>query len=287
MFAGRGIRRRVPRFPGFSESAGRGSLWRMYTRTKALGSVLVLVALGGCNALTDQQRAMLLEGERAFRDKHYEHAAQTMSAFLGAVNNRPETARALYTRGMARALLGQRAWAYADLQRAAQEAGDPELTWQPHAALGILYFEDDNWSAAAQALAGAVERMPSVAPKDALLFRLGMCHERTGHWSAAQGPFRRIVGEFPQGTYAATAERRLQLNADHFAVQCGVFSRMENANQLLERLKQHGLRPQVRPEERKGTSCYVVLEGRYGSYQEANQALSRVRTYVPDAVLWP
>jgi septal ring-binding cell division protein DamX len=100
-------------------------------------------------------------------------------------------------------------------------------------------------------------------------------------------PFRRVVSEFPQGAYAATAERRLQLNADHFAVQCGVFAQIENANQLLARLKQHGLRPHVRPEDRRGTSCYVVLEGRYASYQEANQALSRVRTYVPDAVLWP
>jgi len=216
-----------------------------------------------------------------------EHCLGKLADFLGQVNNRPETARALYTRGMARALLGQRAWAYADLQRAALETNEPQLTWQPHAALGILYFEDDNWAAAAQAFAGAVERMPSVAPKDALLFRLGMCQERTGHWSAAQAPYRRVVSEFPQGVYAATAERRLQLNADHFAVQCGVFSRIENANQLLASLKQHGLRPQVRPEDRKGTSCYVVLEGRYASYQEANQALSRVRTYVPDAVLWP
>ena len=259
----------------------------MYTWLKLWVALVILAGLAGCNALTDQQRAMLLEGERAFRDKQYEHAAGQMSDFLSQVNNRPEAARALYTRGMARAMLGQRAWAYADLQRAAQETTDPDLTWQPHAALGILYFEDDNWEAAARALGSAVERMPSMIPKDALLFRLGVCYERTGHWSAASGPFRRIVSEFPQGAYAATAERRLQLNADHFAVQCGVFAHIENANQLVERLRKSGLRPYVRPEERKGSSCYVVLEGRYGSFAEANQSLARVRTHVADAVLWP
>jgi septal ring-binding cell division protein DamX len=259
----------------------------MNTRLKLWILLAVLVGLGGCTALTNEQRSMLLNGERAFRDRQYEHAAQTLSAFLGQVNNRPEVARALYTRGMARAMLGQRAWAYSDLQLAARQTGDPELTWQPQAALGIMYFEDDNWAAAAQSLADAVQRMPAMQPKDALLFRLGMCHERTGRWSAAQTPYRRIVSEFPGGSYAAAAQRRLQLNADHFAVQCGVFSHIDNANQLLANLKQHGLRPQVRPEDRKGTSCYVVLEGRYASYSEANQALSRVRTWVPDAVLWP
>ncbi len=229
----------------------------------------------------------LAAGEQAYRQKQYELASQHLSKFLDEVRNRPEVARALYVRGMARALAGQRAWAYADLERAARETADPQLLWQPHAVLGILYFEDDNWEAAGRAFNQAVERMPKAPPQDALLFRLGLCCERLGKWSAAQTPYRQIVTRFPRGVYAEAAERRLQLGADYFAVQCGVFTRMENANELAARLREQGLRTYVRPEPRKGAACYVVLEGRYSSYREANAALARVRGYEPQAVLWP
>jgi outer membrane protein assembly factor BamD (BamD/ComL family) len=237
--------------------------------------------------LTDRQKALLAEGERTYHDKQYEAAAQQLSTFLDEVHNRPEVARALYVRGMARALTGKRAWAYADLERAARETTDPQLLWQPSAALGTLYFEDENWDAAARAFNQAIERMPAASPQDALLFRLGLCCERTGRWSAAAAPYRRIAAQFPTGVYAEGAQRRLQLNADHFAVQCGVFSQMDNANQLVAQLRKQGLRTYVQPEQRKDGACYVVLEGRYGGYPEANQALARVRGYVPQAVLWP
>jgi len=247
----------------------------------------MLVGLAGCNALTDRQRMLLVEGEQAYRNKQYDLAAERLSTFLDEVRDRPETGRALYVRGMARALAGQRAWAYADLQRAASQPGQGQIAWQANAVLGVLYFEDENWEAALRALQTAVDGMPSMAPKDALLFRMGLCYERSGRWSAALTPYRRIVSEFPSGRYAEAAQRRLQLRADHFAIQCGVFSRTENAEQLVRKLKREGLQTYVRQEPRKETTCYVVLEGRYGSYQQANQALAKVRGYVPDAVLWP
>ena len=154
-------------------------------------------------------------------------------------------------------------------------------------ALGILYFEDEDWSAAAQLFAAATTRMPAAAPMDAVLFRTGLCYERMGRWTAALGPYRRIAGQFSSGPYGANAERRLQLRADHFAVQCGVYSRSENADQMVARLQQSGLRTSISQEQRGGTLCYVVLEGHYGTYPEALQALARVRGYVPEAVLWP
>lgn len=251
-----------------------------------LGFVL-LVGLTGCSTLTDGQRMCLADGERALREKQYSRAIERMSTFLEQVRNPPEVARAYYVRGMARALSGQRAWAYADLQRAVTETRDPQVTWQPQAMLGVLCFEDDNWDAAARAFKAAVDKMPASPPQDALLFRLGLCAERMGRWSAATSQYRLILQRFPRGVYAAAAARRTQLGADHFAVQCGVFSRSENANQLVARLRAEGLQVYSRPEPRQDGSSYVVLEGRYASYQDANQALGRVRGYVPDAVLWP
>lgn len=254
---------------------------------KLLLAIVLTVALSGCNTLTERQQMTLTQGEQAFRNKDYDGAARQLSSFLAEAKDRPEAARAFYVRGMAFALTGRRAQAYADLRQAARSSTDPQLSWQPAAALGVLFFEDEDWSTAMQLFAAATNRMPAAAPMDALLFRMGLCYERTGRWTAASAPYRRIVSQFPSGPYVANAERRLQLSADHFAVQCGVYSRSENANQQVATLQQSGLRPYINTEQRRGTPCYVVLEGRYSTYQQANQALARVRGYVPEAVLWP
>ncbi len=257
------------------------------TRICTLVLCLLGLAVGGCETLSPRQRTLLLEGERAFQAQDYRRSVEQLSAFIEQVPKRPETARAYYVRGMSRAKLGQRAMAYADLEQAARQGPQPELTWQPYAALGVLHFEDENWETAARAFRQAVERMPDVAPKDALLYRIGLCCERSGRWAAALAPYREIVARFPRGAYAEAAQRRLRLQADHFAVQCGVFSRPENAQKLVSDLKREGLQTYVRQEPRADGQYYVVLEGRYSSYSQAVAALARVRGYVEGAVLWP
>jgi tetratricopeptide (TPR) repeat protein len=259
----------------------------MSTRVKFVMALLVAAPLIGCATLSEQQRTLLVDGERAYREKQYQRATDQLSAFLGEVKQGPEVGRALYVRGMAAALVGQRPLAYSDLRRATQESSDPQLAWQPYVALGVLSFEDEDWGSALQALSTAVQRMPSAPPKDAVLFRVGLCNERLGRWGAAAGPYQRIVLDFPAGPYVENAKRRLQLQADHFAVQCGVFSRPENAGDLVNRLQQQGFRPQVKQEQRRDGTYSVVLEGRYSSYAEANHALARIRGYIPQAVLWP
>lgn len=259
----------------------------MSARSTLLPGLLLVLAAAGCESARERVRTHLAEGERAFREKNYDHAVDLLSRGLVETGAGPQAARAFYVRGMARALLGQRTQAYADLERAARDSTNPELAWQPDAVLGVLYFEDQRWAAAARALERATDRMSRVPPQDALLYRIGLCHERGGRWSAAQAPYRHIVSRFPRGVYAEAAKRRLLLKADHFAVQCGVFSRRENARRLVAQLAQDGLSPYVRREQRRGADYYVVLVGRYRVYTEALCALARIRGYLPKAVLWP
>lgn len=245
------------------------------------------VLMTGCNSLTETQRVSLMEGERAFRNKDYRQAVDRLSRFLNEGGDRPEAARARYVRGMAYALLGERPRAYADLEYAARAGSDPQLTWQPDAVLGVLLFEDERWEAASRTLRRATDRMPASAPKDALLFRVGLCYERTGRWDDALVVHRQIVSEFPRGAYLTAAERRLRLRADHFTVQCGAFTDRRNADRLLAELIRDGLDAQVRQEHRPDGIYHVVVVGRYPSYGEAIAALGRVRGYVESAVLWP
>lgn len=259
----------------------------MDARTRTSIALVTLAAMTGCHEMTARQRMWLVDGERAFTQENYTLAADQLGRFLGEVEQGPEVSRALYVRGMANAKLGRRAQAYADLARAVQVCHDPETFWRASAVLGVMQFEDADWAAAARSLGRAVDRMPTRAPQDRLLFQRGQAQERSGQWSAAQETYRRIVSLFPSGPYADDAERRLQLDADHFAVQAGVFTKRDGAEQLAAQLAGADFPACVRRELRKGAEYHVVLVGRYATYVPALQMLRRVRGYIPDAVLWP
>jgi len=259
----------------------------MNTCLRTLSGLLVVVILAGCAESQEQRRVSLVQGEQAFANRQYDAAIGQLTAYLNEAHDQPDAGRALYVRGMAEALSDRRPQAYSDLEHAAHDAHDTQVTWRAQAVLGVLRFEDQQWAPAAQALGSAVGAMPAGPPMDALLFRLGLCAERLGQWGAAQTQYRRVVGEFPQGTYAGLAQRRLDLKADHFAVQCGAFAQVQNASAQVAQLRQGGLAAQVQRDVRGGSAPYVVFVGRYGTYAEAVDALGRVRAIVPDAVIWP
>ncbi len=241
----------------------------------------------GCASPAPNPRPELQAGEQAFRARDYARAVQSTSAVIRTGAGGPELTRALYVRGMALALVGRRAEAYEDLRRAVREGRDPELPWQAHAALGVLYFEDEQWAAAARVFKDALERMPAKPPMDAYLWRLGLCYERLGRWTSALSVFSQIEERFPRGSYADQAARRVRLRANAYAIQCGVFAQRSNAERLAQELRKQGLSVAVRPEPRGDGEYSVVLEGNYGSYEDATRALGCVRGFVPEAVIWP
>lgn len=230
--------------------------------------------------------AQLAEGERAYRQKRYRLAAEQLTTFLDQHPESPEAQRAKYVRGMALARTGQRAAALDDLERASL-AADGEIAWRARAALGVLHFEDHRWPQAGEAFDRAIDQMPPAPPMDALLYRLGLSLERSGRWSDALEAYRQITLEFPGGRYARHAHRRLQLRADSFSVQLGVFGSRRNADRLVRELRQQNVPAYVREELRDGERCFVVVAGRYNAYEDAIQALARMKGYVPRAVLWP
>jgi tetratricopeptide (TPR) repeat protein len=231
--------------------------------------------------------ALLVEGEQAYEAQRYSQAVTSLTQYIERSEAPRDRTRALYVRAMSHALLGRRQAAYADLMEASQTLSDRRLIWRVHAVLGILRFEDEQWSMAAREFERAVEAMPAIPPKDALLYRLGLCYERSGSWTQAMVQYRRILQEFPRGPYVGYASRRVELKADHFAVQCGVFSTVEAARKLTEQLRGADLKASRRVETRGGKQLYVVVVGRYTSYAEAERMLAQVRSYIPDAQMWP
>ena len=246
-----------------------------------------LIALAGCNQPTDQQRLWLAEGERAYQQRQYDRAVQQLSLFVNDAPERPEVGRALYVRALAHAHSGQRTRSRSDLTRCVNSSQDPTVRWRAHAVLGTLDYEDSQWDSAARSYAAAVADAPRRPPTDVLLFRLGVCYERSGRWDVARGAYQRLLVEHPASSFRAAARRRLDIRADHFAIQCGVFADRRNADRLVLDLQRQGMAPRVRREPRNRIMMHIVLVGRYVTYEEAVRDLARVKGYVPKAVIWP
>jgi tetratricopeptide (TPR) repeat protein len=251
-------------------------------------SVLVISAgLFGCQGLTDRQIGWLDGGEQAYGAGQYDQAINQLSRFILDASNRPEAARALYVRGLARAQVNQRLAARTDMIRCVNSATDADVRWRAYTVLGTIDYEDRQWASAARSYAAAVDFAPASPPTDFILFRLGTCYERMGRWSDALLPFQRIVNQFPSGSAHDAAQRRLRLRADCFSIQCGAFSSERNAAQLVDELKRDGLEAYARTDVRNGTPMYLVMVGPYARYEDAAGDLEHVRTYAPDGVLWP
>lgn len=255
-------------------------------------AVIIMLGLSGCTpSVTREQRAWLDEGRAAYERKDYTRAIRPLDRFLAEAPPGPDTPEALYLRGMARAQTGQRKDAYSDLHRSALLAAkNTELAWRTYVVLGTLYFEDEKWSAAAQSFRAALERMPEppAPPRDHVLFRLGLCHERQGQWSAALRFYENLTRAFSSGPYVDAARRRLELRADYYAVQVGAYRTRSNADNLTADLGRKGLSAFVRQEIKNRTPMYIVLVGRFAGYDEARAQLEMIKSnFVPEAVLWP
>ena len=249
----------------------------------------ILATVSGCaTGLTDQQRVWLDHGERCYERQAFGQAVDTLNRFLNEVREGPEYARALYLRGLSNAQQGRRDLAYDDMRRCTQVKAETDVIWRAYVVLGTLHFEDRQWARASQNLRAAAERMPQVNPKDIVLYRLGLCYERSSDWQAAQSAFADLARQFPQGPFADAARRRLDIRAQHFAVQVGAFRTQEFAITRRDELRSQGLSAYLRSEQRGHLPMHVLLVGRFVSYDDALSYLEMVKkNFVADAVIWP
>ncbi|MBN2447486.1 MAG: SPOR domain-containing protein [Phycisphaerae bacterium] len=242
--------------------------------------------LVGCAGQTLNE-GWLEAGERSYEAARYDEAITKLTQYIESDPPAEDLGRAYYVRALSFAKSNRRSLAHEDLLHCFQTARDPDVVWRSCVLLGTLYYEDEKWANAAHAYTGAITRMQEAPPLDDVLWRLGVCHERMGQWGQSRTDFQRLVLQFPNSRLANDARRRLAISADHFAIQCGVFSSQTSADELTRQLARQGMSAYTRREPRDGALKNVVLVGRYTTYEEAWQDIARVRQYVPGAVIWP
>ncbi len=248
--------------------------------------LLLLAVTSGCESTGPGGATLLEQGEQAYQAKQYDQAVAALSRYLNNERNADLQARALYVRALCHGQQMRRSSCLADLNQAQRLSNDDDLRWRIQGLRGTIEYEDNNYNAAIAALEAAVNAMPARPPMDAYLFRLGECYERVGRWSDARAAFGRLLERFPSSSSAASARKRVDVQAGSYAVQCGVFGSANNAQRLANDLRGKGLDAAVRPDPRGG-GRYLVLVGNYARFEEARAALARVKGYVPEAILWP
>lgn len=255
-------------------------------------ALAALLPAGCAQRISESQQRFLDEGRAAYDKEQYNQAVERLTVFLSQVREGPEVAQALYLRGASQARAGRRAEALSDLNAAVgRPDADADTQWRAYVVIGTIYFEDGRWEPARQAYSAAAARMTSEPPKQLVLFRMGVCYERVGRWADARRTFADLVAQFPKTgptpNVSEAAERRVELGADCFAVQCGAFSQEQNAQNKATELGRRGFAPYIRKEPRGSGTVYVVLVGRFSDYNDAMRQLASVRQFVADAVLWP
>lgn len=254
-------------------------------RSVSCVTLLAVLSLAGCAAAP--RPGLLPDAQRAYDSGDFGRTQHLSSEYLAADKTSGSASQAYYLRGLANARLNRRPQAYDDLQLAVRTGGNAEVAWRANVQLGVLHFEDQHFHDAVNAFEAAAKAMPPRPPLDYVLYRYGQSLERIGRWAEARVQFQRVLREFPAGSIAGNARRRLDLNATHFAIQCGAYGQKQNAANAAAELGRAGLPAGMYREARAGGDVWVVRIGQYRTYAEAQQALARVRAEVPDAVIWP
>lgn len=254
------------------------------------------ILLTGCQGqLTVDQRRTYDNARNTYDRGDYRGAAVMLTRFEEkAPLEAPETAEAIYVRGLANAKAGQRDAAYSDFRKCISVAKSNELQAKAYSSLGQMYYEDRQWDQAVINLRAAASRMgPSPSrDKDAVMARLAEALQEQGRWSEARQSQTTIATRPPEfagsaspyrNDAAATAAR----GAQHYAVQAGVFSSLANAERRAGELRRANFDAYIQQETRNRASVHVVLVGRFASQDEARRRMADVKRVVPDAVLWP
>jgi TolA-binding protein len=249
-----------------------------------LGTV-VAFALGGCvEKVSPRARQELDASTSAYQAGDYDAAIRHADAVLDEAPSGETAWEALYLRGMAQYRQGAFEAARSALQRVVDETGQDVLIVKASDALGEIAYRQDDLAAAAQYFKTAIDSgEPKEPPLDHAHYRLGCIHQRSGRWADADLHFQRVAYGFPDSELTELAGQRS--GARHWTIQAGAFTERSNAVAGTRLFPIAGPKPFVEPVIRDGDQHFLLMVGRWTTYEPAEAALPSVRQIKPDAFL--
>ncbi|HEY3242225.1 MAG TPA: SPOR domain-containing protein [Phycisphaerae bacterium] len=247
--------------------------------------LMMLCATGGCAGVPAAAVQQIHQAHLALDSGRFAEADRLVSPVIAAYPDTPAAAEALYLRGLARLNTGMRQPARFDFEAALDRARRGDLIARLHAQLGNMDYDDSAYVRAAEHYRRARPELPRTSPTAEILLRYGISLQRSGRIEEAREILGEVVERYSDSRPAADARRKLEWNHDFFAIQCGAFAQSQAAQDIATRLRTQGVEAAI--ERAPGTSNYVVLAGRYRTYEQAASALPSVRRTAADAFVVP
>jgi len=265
--------------------------WRFIVQDAQIRRLAFIVSFGllavGCTSLPESQRQSLRRASSYYLQGNMTSAMAQLDAIIAGYPSAAEIGEAYYIRGLCRAHTGQTASAKSDFQQAVRAAGHKELTARAKASLATIAYSQKDWSTAAKLYADALPNLPDTPPKDKMLYYAGLALRRNGRWSKAQQQFSLVLHKFRNRPVAAAARRQATWKHQFFSIQLGAFRSTTRAGQQVETFHAQGLDAFQEHQLRNGTGLWLVMTGRYPTYEEAVKALNCVRRIQSDAYIIP
>jgi TolA-binding protein len=263
--------------------------WKLAIFRAAIPVFCVLLLVGCASEAKTKEN--LKAGYASLESKQFDDAISRADAHLQKHPTGAGSAEALYLRG--RALEQKPAASQTEARAnllAARDAYQQALKQNPPAKLknyietsmgNCSYFLDDYQSAANEWTA-VYDRLADPAIKGWVLYRVGICRQRTGQFDVADQIFAKVQKDFP-GTVPSQRAREHE-GARAFTVQLATFANSGAADSALSTLRREGVLP-VKTIDPAGRS--VLRVGPINNYQQALALKQRYADRFPDARILP
>jgi outer membrane protein assembly factor BamD (BamD/ComL family) len=263
---------------------------RMRTQLPAiLVSTLLSSAIAGCQAVP---RHELDEGYASLEQRQFELALASADGYLREQPTGPASAQALYLRGraleqrpkrdenQARADLGSARFAY---ESALARSPDRELEAYVRTSLGNVCYWLGDYIAAQREWDEAYRRLDNEDVRSWVLYRIGLCQQRRGHWEQADQTFAVVAQRYP-GTEPAS-RALAHTGARGYYVQVAAYRSGEAADKLVSELRRDG-HPALRQDDAQ-RGLFLVRIGPLSDHAQALEVRRRVAGRHPDALIVP
>lgn len=256
----------------------------MGKRTCIFGIIPVVLLISGC-AAPNSGTVNLQSGYQAYQQGRFFDAQNTARAYIADNTTGQDLAEAYYLAAISEEHQDELALAAQDYQAAIAHSQRRDLQAKSYKALGDISYIDARFGQAATDYKNFMALMPTPAPDQRTLYRLGVALQNSGHWNDARQYLDELVTSYPGSQLSKNALQRLSMN--HFALQFGAWNNAAAAWRQVAGLKARGLAATVVPHTIAGRTLFLVQGGNCATYSAAMAARARAAALAPQVIVVP
>jgi len=247
-----------------------------------------LMLAAGCELgiWPDSAQKSLTAANDAYRADNYSLTVDEASKAMKSGSASQKAYEAQYLRGMAMLKLGKTGQAEDDLQNVSKRAKNLDLQVRAMDSLAEVYYQQSRFAPAERMFKDVIDNtMPEKQPCDHAQYRLGCIAQRLGRWQEADVHLQKVIFLFPNSNYASLA--RAVAGSTFWSIQAGVFDSRQQVDLAAKKYANAKLISYVQPVLVDGKLRFVLLFGKWKTWNDADSAMTAHEQFFKDATIVP